>query len=145
MAQYLTDARHYRHLPFSWLLFSCGAFPVSPGTADTRAIRHAREQLLAGELLVIFPEAGPAGGGLEFLDGAGHLGLTPGSPSYRRRSGASTASCAVGVRSAAAPCSWPSATRSRCRRPARGASAPSSPAGRAAIGELLEPMMRAYP
>ncbi len=79
-AQYMADARHYGHLPFARLLFAVGAFPVRPGSPDTRALRYAREQLLAGELIVVFAEGRPGWGAPmgEFLTGAGHLGLTPG-------------------------------------------------------------------
>jgi len=80
MAQYFADDRHFRHRPFATLLFAVGAFPLRPGSPDTRALRYARDQLVAGELIVIFPE-GRAGWGAplgEFLEGAGHLGLIPG-------------------------------------------------------------------
>jgi 1-acyl-sn-glycerol-3-phosphate acyltransferase len=79
-ALYLADARHYRRLPFARLLFAMGALPVEPGGPDTRTLRYARERLLAGDLIVVFAE-GRAGWGApmgEFLEGAGHLGLTPG-------------------------------------------------------------------
>ncbi len=149
VAQYLTDARHYRHLPFSWLLFSLGAFPVRPGTADTRAIRHARDQLLAGELLVIFPE-GRAGWGEplgEFLDGAGHLGLTPGVtvvPAaiwgvHRLMRGWRPVGRGPVLVAFGHPVPVPTAgsRRERAEELTRRT--------RAAIVELLEPMMRAHP
>ena len=79
-AQYLAAARHFRTLPFAMLLFSLGAFPVQQGHPDTRALRHAREQLAAGRVVVIFPEGAPTwGAGMaEFREGVGHLALTPG-------------------------------------------------------------------
>jgi 1-acyl-sn-glycerol-3-phosphate acyltransferase len=80
-AQYLAAARHFRHRPLATLLFALGAFPVrSGGRPDLRAVRHAREQLASGRLVVVFPE-GAAGWGPElgeFRTGAGHLALTPG-------------------------------------------------------------------
>lgn len=81
MAQYLAAARHFRRLPLATLLFSLGAFPVrTGGRADLRALRHAREQLAAGRLVIVFPEgAATWGDGLAgFREGAGHLALTPG-------------------------------------------------------------------
>lgn len=80
MAQYLADARHFVRRPLATVLLAVGAFPVLTGRPDTRALRYARDQLAAGELIVIFPE-GRAGWGApmgEFLEGAGHLGLMPG-------------------------------------------------------------------
>ncbi len=79
-AQYLTDARHFGRRAFAELLFSVGSFPVRTGSPDTRALRYAREQLEAGEMIVVFPEGRPGWGAPmgEFLDGAGYLGLTPG-------------------------------------------------------------------
>jgi 1-acyl-sn-glycerol-3-phosphate acyltransferase len=149
MAQYVADARHFRHLPFALVLFAVGAFPLRSGSADTRALRYARDQLLAGELIVIWPEGrarwgAPLG---EFLEGAGVLGLTPG----------------VTVVPAAI---WGAHNLMRGWRPvgrgpvlvAFGHPVPVPETGsrreraselsrrtRAAIQELLEPMMRAYP
>jgi 1-acyl-sn-glycerol-3-phosphate acyltransferase len=79
-AQYLAMARHFTHRPLAMLLFSLGAFPVNPGQPDTRALRHAREQLQAGRLVIIFPEGAPTWGPemSEFREGVGHLALTPG-------------------------------------------------------------------
>lgn len=79
-AQYLAMARHFIHLPLAMLLFGLGAFPVQAGQADTRALRHARDQLLAGRLVVIFPEGAPTWGPdlAEFREGVGYLALTPG-------------------------------------------------------------------
>ena len=149
MAQYFADARHYRHRLFATVLFACGAFAVRPGSPDTRALRYARDQLLAGELIVIFPE-GRAGWGApvgDFLEGAGHLGLAPG----------------VSVVPAAI---WGTQRLMRGWRPtgrgpvrvAFGEPVPVPEEGprkeraaeltrrtRAAVEELLEPMRRAYP
>jgi 1-acyl-sn-glycerol-3-phosphate acyltransferase len=79
-AHYVADARHFEHRAFAELLFAVGAFPLRPGSPDTRALRYARERLEAGEVVVIFPEGRPGWGAPmgEFLQGAGHLGLTPG-------------------------------------------------------------------
>lgn len=79
-AQYLAMARHFTRRPLATLLFALGAFPVRVGQADPRALRHAREQLEAGRLVVIFPEGTPSWGPEmgEFREGVGHLALTPG-------------------------------------------------------------------
>lgn len=79
-AQYLAMARHFTRWPLAMLLFSLGAFPVEAGRADTRALRHAREQLAAGRVVVIFPEGAPSWGPemSPFREGVGHLALTPG-------------------------------------------------------------------
>jgi 1-acyl-sn-glycerol-3-phosphate acyltransferase len=149
MAQYVADARHFRHLPFSLILFAVGAFPLRPGSADTRALRYARDQLMAGELIVIWPEGrarwgAPLG---EFLEGAGHLGLTPGvtvvpaaiwGPHKFMRGwrpvGRGPVLVAFGH-----PVPVPESGSRRER------AAELSRRTRAAIQELLEPMMRAYP
>lgn len=79
-ALFMAAARHFTGRPLATLLFSLGAFPVRNDRPDLRAVRHAREQLLAGRLVVIFPEGAPTWGPHvgEFRDGAGHLALTPG-------------------------------------------------------------------
>jgi 1-acyl-sn-glycerol-3-phosphate acyltransferase len=79
-AQYLAMARHFTHWPLATLLFSLGAFPVQAGQPDTRALRHARNQLEAGRVVVIFPEGSPTWGPemTTFREGVGHLALTPG-------------------------------------------------------------------
>jgi 1-acyl-sn-glycerol-3-phosphate acyltransferase len=149
MAQYFADARHYRHRPFATLLFACGAFPVRPGSPDTQALRYARDQLLAGELIVIFPEGrarwgAPLG---DFLEGAGHLGLLPGVSvvpaaiwgTHRlmrgwRPVGRGPVRVAFGE-----PVPVPEAG------PRRERAAELTRRTRAAVEELLEPMMRAEP
>jgi 1-acyl-sn-glycerol-3-phosphate acyltransferase len=80
MAEYVADARHFHNGAFAHLLFAVGAFPLSPGRADTRALRYARERLEAGGLIVLFPEGRPGWGAPmgEFLEGVGHLGMAPG-------------------------------------------------------------------
>lgn len=79
-AQYLALAQHFRHRPLAHLLFSLGAFPVRGGRPDVRAMRHARDQLRAGRLVVVFPEGMASWSDRlgEFREGAGHLALTPG-------------------------------------------------------------------
>jgi len=79
-AQYMALAGHFRHRPLATLLFALGAFPIRAGRADLRAMRHARVQLAAGRLVIVFPEGVASGDGRvgSFLDGAGHLALTPG-------------------------------------------------------------------
>lgn len=76
-AQYLASDYHFIRRPLAALLFSLGAFPARPAT---RALRHARRQLLAGRLVVIFPEGEPTWAPRldPFHGGVGHLGLTPG-------------------------------------------------------------------
>ena len=148
-AQYLADARHYAHRPFATLLFTMGAFAVRIGAADTRAVRHAREQLLAGELIVIFAEGRPGWGAPvgRFMEGAGHLGLTPGVTVVPaaiwgthhlmrgwRPVGRGPVLVAFGD-----PVAIPEsgARRDRATELTR--------RSRAAVQDLLEPMMRAYP
>ncbi len=79
-ALYMAAARHFRGWPLATLLFSLGAFPIRSGRPDLRAMRHARDQLTAGRLVVVFPEGGASGDGRlrTFHEGAGHLALTPG-------------------------------------------------------------------
>jgi 1-acyl-sn-glycerol-3-phosphate acyltransferase len=80
-AQYFALSRHFTRRPLADLLFALGAFPVRVGQNDVRAMRYAVEQLRAGRLVIIFPEGGArwdAGLG-EFQDGAGMIGLTPGT------------------------------------------------------------------
>jgi len=148
-AQYMADARHYRHLPFARLLYAVGAFPVRPGSPDTRALRYAREQLLAGGLIVIFAEGRPGWGAPmgDFLEGAGHLGLTPGVTVVPaaiwgvqhlmrgwRPVGRGPVFVAFGH---PVPTPEDGSRRERAAELTRRT--------RAAVGELLEPMMRAYP
>jgi 1-acyl-sn-glycerol-3-phosphate acyltransferase len=149
MAQYFADARHFRHLPFATLLFAVGAFPLRPGSPDTRALRYARDQLEAGELIVIFPEGRPGWGAPpgEFLQGAGHLGLIPGvsvvpaaiwAPHKLMRGwrpvGRGPVLVAFGD-----PVPVPESG------PRRERAAELTRRTRAAVQELLEPMMRANP
>lgn len=79
-AQHMALARHFVRRPLAELLFAVGAFPVRSGRGDVRAMRHARAQLAAGRVVVVYPEGGatwsPRLG--RFLDGAGYLALTPG-------------------------------------------------------------------
>lgn len=79
-ALYMAAARHFTRRPLATLLFALGAFPVRDDRPDLRAMRHARAQLAAGRLVVIFPEGAPTWGPRvgEFREGAGHLALTPG-------------------------------------------------------------------
>jgi 1-acyl-sn-glycerol-3-phosphate acyltransferase len=148
-AQYVADARHFRHLPFARLLFAVGAFPLRPESADTRALRYARDQLLAGELIVVFAEGRPGWGAPmgEFLEGAGHLGLTPGVTVVPaaiwgvqhfirgwRPVGRGPVLVAFGH-----PVPVPG------DGPRRERAAELTRRTRAAVAELLEPMMRAHP
>jgi 1-acyl-sn-glycerol-3-phosphate acyltransferase len=148
-AQYVADARHFCHLPFARLLFAVGAFPLRPESADTRALRYARDQLLAGELIVVFAEGRPGWGAPlgEFLEGAGHLGLTPGVTVVPaaiwgvqhfirgwRPVGRGPVLVAFGH-----PVPVPE------DGPRRERAAELTRRTRAAVAELLEPMMRAHP
>ena len=148
-AQYAADARHFRHLPFARLLFAVGAFPLRTESADTRALRYARDQLLAGALIVVFAEGRPGWGAPmgEFLEGAGHLGLTPGVTVVPaaiwgvqhfirgwRPVGRGPVLVAFGH---PVPVPKDGSRRERAAELTRRT--------RAAVGELLEPMMRAHP
>lgn len=77
--QYVALSRHFTTRPLAALLFALGAFPIRPGS-DMRALRHARDQLAAGRLVLIFPEGSPSGRAemTPFFDGVGVLALTPG-------------------------------------------------------------------
>jgi 1-acyl-sn-glycerol-3-phosphate acyltransferase len=149
MAQYLADAKHYRRRPLSTVMYAVGAFPVRVGSPDTRAMRYAREQLIAGELVVIFPEGAPGWGGElgEFRDGMGHLGLLAGVTvvpaaiwgTHRvlrgwRPVGRGPVRVAIG-HPVAPPGSGPRRERA----------AELTRRTRAAVQELLEPMARARP
>jgi 1-acyl-sn-glycerol-3-phosphate acyltransferase len=148
-ALYLADARHYRRLPFARLLFAMGALPVEPGSPDTRTLRYARERLLAGDLIVIFAEGRPGWGAPmgEFLEGAAHLGLTPGVtvvPAaiwgvHRFMRGWRPVGRGPVLLAFGHPVPAPEDGSRRER------AAALSRRTRAAVLELLEPMMRAYP
>jgi 1-acyl-sn-glycerol-3-phosphate acyltransferase len=79
-AQYMALDRHFRRRPLATLLFALGAFPVRSGRPDLRAMRHARDQLTAGRLLIVFPEGAASWSARlgPFRQGAGHLALTEG-------------------------------------------------------------------
>lgn len=148
-AQYAADARHFRHLPFARLMYAVGGFPLRPESADARALRYARDQLLAGGLIVVFAEGRPGWGAPmgEFLEGAGHLGLTPGVTVVPaaiwgvqhfirgwRPVGRGPVLVAFGH-----PVPVPK------DGPRRERAAELTRRTRAAVAELLEPMMRAHP
>jgi 1-acyl-sn-glycerol-3-phosphate acyltransferase len=148
-AQYVTDARHFTHRPFAALLAAVGAFPLRPGSPDTRALRFAREQLLAGELIIIFPEGRPGWGAPlgEFLQGVGHLGLTPGvsvvpaavwAPHHLMRGWRPVGRGPVRV-AFGNPVATPESGSRRER------AAELTRRSRAAVQELLEPLRRADP
>lgn len=66
----------------AWLLSSLGAFPVDRGASDEDAMRTAREILMRGDCVVIFPEgtrtrSGPLGSPRR---GLGRLALETGAP-----------------------------------------------------------------
>jgi 1-acyl-sn-glycerol-3-phosphate acyltransferase len=148
-ALYLADARHYRRLPFARLLFAMGALPVEPGGPDTRTLRYARERLLAGDLIVVFAE-GRAGWGApmgEFLEGAGHLGLTPGVTvvpaaiwgTHKVMRGWRPVGRGPVLVAFGHPIAVPESGSRRER------AAELTRRSRAAVQELLEPMVRAFP
>ena len=62
------------------VIWRLGAFAVERGGADRRALRHAREVLRRGDVLLMFPEGtrNPEGVMRPGLPGAGSLALEPG-------------------------------------------------------------------
>jgi 1-acyl-sn-glycerol-3-phosphate acyltransferase len=148
-AQYLALARHFTFWPLATLLFALGAFPVRTGQPDPRAIRYARNQLAAGRLVIIFPEGAPTWGeGLgEFREGVGVLGLTPGVTvipaaiwgSHRVMRGWRVVGRGPVLVAFGRPVPVP-AEGSRRERAAE-----LTRRARAAVAELLEPIVRAHP
>jgi 1-acyl-sn-glycerol-3-phosphate acyltransferase len=69
---------------FSWVIRTCGGFPVRRGTADIGAIKKALEVLKAGEVFAIFPEGTrnkKLDGTLQkFYNGVGYIALLSGAP-----------------------------------------------------------------
>jgi len=65
----MTRASFFGVPGFGALLRSLGAFPVERGAPDQRAFRHARDVLLGGGALLMFPEGG------RMKDGRLHPGL----------------------------------------------------------------------
>ena len=148
-ALYLADARHYRRLPFARLLFAMGALPVEPGSPDTRALRYARERLLAGDLIVIFAEGRP---GLGCADGGvprgrrapgAHAGCHGGAGGDLGRAALHARLAPVGRGPVLVAFGHPVPAPGDGSRRERAAEL--SRRTRAAVAELLEPMMRAYP
>jgi 1-acyl-sn-glycerol-3-phosphate acyltransferase len=79
-AEQLAAARHFVRQPLAWLMGSLGAFPLRTDRPDAGAIRHARDRLAQGRLIVIFPEGAPSFSDRlgPFQSGVGHLALVPG-------------------------------------------------------------------
>jgi 1-acyl-sn-glycerol-3-phosphate acyltransferase len=79
-AEQLAAARHFVRQPLAWLMGSLGAFPLRTDRPDAGAIRHARDRLAQGRLVVIFPEGAPSFSDRlgPFQAGVGHLALVPG-------------------------------------------------------------------
>ena len=133
-AQYAADARHFRHLPFARLMFARSGRSRSGRRAPTRARCATRATSCSRRaLIVVFAEGRPGWGAPmgKVLEGAGHLGLTP---------GVTVVPAAIwGVQHfirgwrpvGRARCWWRSGIPSRSPRTAPAASAPpSSPAAR---------------
>lgn len=55
-AFFMAKVELFRFRPFGWLISSVGAYPVTRGRADRRAIRRSLEILNNGYALIIFPE-----------------------------------------------------------------------------------------
>lgn len=79
--QFLALSRHFTRLPLALLLSGLGAFPVRAG-GDHRALRHARGQVAAGRLVLIFPEGRPSFGPElgEFHGGLAAVATATGAP-----------------------------------------------------------------
>ncbi|WP_217915664.1 lysophospholipid acyltransferase family protein [Miltoncostaea marina] len=148
-AEYLADARHFTRRWLATLLFALGAFPVRLDRSDLRALRHARERLQAGGLVIVWPEGTPSWGPRmgPFREGAGHLALTPGVTVLpaaiwgthkvlrgRRPVGRGPVLVAIGE-PLPVPAEGPSRERARA----------VVEQARAEIERLLEPMVRAHP
>jgi len=148
-AQYLALARHFTRWPLARVLFALGAFPLSTNGPDTRALRYARDQLAAGRLVIIFPEGAPTWGeGLgEFREGLGLLGLTPGVTvipaaiwgAHKVMRGWRVVGRGPVLVAFGRPVPIPEEGSRRER------AAELTRRARAAVAELLEPMVRAYP
>jgi 1-acyl-sn-glycerol-3-phosphate acyltransferase len=148
-AQYVGLSRHFTRRPLAMLLFALGAFPIRTGERDGRALRHAREQLLAGRLVIIFPEGRPTWGGEleDFRNGVGHLALTPGVTvipaaiwgTHRVMRGWRLVGRGPVLVAFGRPLEPPGPG------PRRERAAEITRRARTAVEELLEPMARAYP
>ncbi len=53
---FMTKIELFRFRPFGWLISSVGAFPVTRGRPDRKAIRQSLDILNNGQVLMIFPE-----------------------------------------------------------------------------------------
>jgi len=79
---YMAKRELFERRWIAWLLSSLGAFPVDRGASDEDAMRTAREILMRGDCVVIFPEGtrtrpGPLGSPRR---GVGRLALETGAP-----------------------------------------------------------------
>ena len=79
-ARFLTASRHFGRQPMRWLLTGLGAIPLRVDRPDLATLRGARERLLRGGLVVVWPEGAPSYRDrlAPFREGVGHLALTPG-------------------------------------------------------------------
>jgi 1-acyl-sn-glycerol-3-phosphate acyltransferase len=60
--RYMAKRELFLPLGIGWLLRALGAFPVSRGAVDIRAMRRALELLREGEAVLVFPEGGRGDG-----------------------------------------------------------------------------------
>jgi 1-acyl-sn-glycerol-3-phosphate acyltransferase len=77
---FMAKSELFRFAPFGWLIERVGAFPVARGGVDRDAIRMAREILLRGDAMVMFPEGTRSLSGRlrPFFPGAGLMALEDG-------------------------------------------------------------------
>ncbi len=54
--RFMAKAELFRNKFFSWLITTCGAFPVNRGRGDIGAIKSAMEKLRNNEIVLMFPE-----------------------------------------------------------------------------------------
>lgn len=77
---YMAKSELFRTRALAWYIRALGAFPVVRGSPDRNALRMARDLLLRGDCVIMFPEGtrSKAGTLRPGFAGAGLLGLEPG-------------------------------------------------------------------